>query len=104
MRTTELAELVDVYPTVVALAGLQPPAGLDGKDLSPLWLAGGAMPEGQPPLKAAAFSQFPRCPAAAGGSNATSSTSIVTHHICFTTNDNLFNFMGYSIRTTDWRA
>ena len=65
MRTTELAELVDVYPTVVALAGLQPPAGLDGKDLSPLWLAGGAMPEGQPPLKAAGAAR--RCEPAESG-------------------------------------
>lgn len=27
----------------------------------------------------------------------------VTHHICFETNDNGFGYMGYSIRTQDWR-
>ena len=58
IRTTELAELVDIYPTVAALAGLPPPTDVDGKDLSVLWTT----PAGSPPLKAAAFSQYPRCP------------------------------------------
>jgi arylsulfatase A-like enzyme len=29
--------LLDIYPTVAALAEIQPPAGLDGHDLSPVW-------------------------------------------------------------------
>jgi hypothetical protein len=46
-----------------------------------------------PALKAAAFSQFPRCP----------DNNTVTHHVCFETNDNGFAFMGFSIRSPSWR-
>merc|ERR1719460_2776016 len=47
-RTTELAELVDVYPTAAALAGLPPPARVDGVDLSPVVRG---RHEADPPLK-----------------------------------------------------
>ena len=92
MRTTELCELVDIYPTVVALAGLPvpPPTLIDGKDLSALFAGDGKV---TPPLKPAAFSLFPRCP----------DENPVTHHICFNTNDTLFPFMGFSIRVATWR-
>ncbi len=53
-RTSALAELVDVYPTLCRLAGLPAPEGLEGSDLTPLL--------GDPArkLKDAAFSQYPR--------------------------------------------
>ena len=36
-QTTLLTELVDIYPTLVSLAGLEPPSGqLQGRDLSPV--------------------------------------------------------------------
>ena len=76
---------------MAALAGLPAPPNIDGTDLSPLFASGGA--ELAAPLKAAAFSQFPRCP----------DQNPVTHHICFETNDNGFDFMGFSIRVQDWR-
>jgi arylsulfatase A-like enzyme len=36
---------VDMAPTLLALAGVPAPAGLDGLDLSPVWRAGAALPE-----------------------------------------------------------
>ena len=77
---------------MAALAGLPAPPNIDGTDLSPLFASGGAE-RAAPPLKAAAFSQFPRCP----------DQNPVTHHICFETNDNGFDFMGFSIRVREWR-
>ncbi|MBP7141766.1 MAG: sulfatase [Opitutaceae bacterium] len=35
-------ELIDLYPTLVAMAGLQPPKGLDGRSLVKSWQKGGA--------------------------------------------------------------
>jgi arylsulfatase A-like enzyme len=29
--------LLDIFPTVCSLAGVRPPAGLDGRDLAPIW-------------------------------------------------------------------
>ena len=88
IRTTELAELVDIYPTAASLAGLPLPTDVDGTDLSPLSAGSDA-----PKLKQAAFSQFPRCP----------DDNAVTHHVCFNTNDTGFPFMGFSVRVSMWR-
>ena len=58
-HSRQLAELVDLSPTLAALAGLpQLPPGAEGVSLAPLF-------DKQPltPAKTAAFSQFPRCPA-----------------------------------------
>lgn len=46
-RNQSLAELVDLYPTIVAATGWPIPRGLDGQDLMRTW-------------KSAAFTQFPR--------------------------------------------
>jgi arylsulfatase A-like enzyme len=38
-RSSEaLTYLLDIFPTVLSLAGLDPVQGIDGKDLSPIWL------------------------------------------------------------------
>ena len=54
-----MAELVDLYPTAVELAGLGPvpkEEGLEGTSLVPALLAPGQV------HRRMAFSQFPRCP------------------------------------------
>ncbi|MGJ8639550.1 MAG: sulfatase [Opitutaceae bacterium] len=52
-RTDALVELVDIYPTLCELAGLEQPAHLDGQSFKPL------ITDPSLPWKDAAFSQFP---------------------------------------------
>lgn len=53
-KTDDLAEFVDVYPTLCDLAGLPIPKGLEGISLVPV------MNDPKRPWKKAAFSQYPR--------------------------------------------
>jgi arylsulfatase A-like enzyme len=53
-KTNALVEFVDVYPTLVELAGLAKPDGLEGASLVPL------MENPDRTWKSAAFSQYPR--------------------------------------------
>ena len=57
-RTSKMAELVDVYPTVAELAGLPLPPDVDGASLVPTFFDPAA-PAG---AKDYAFSEFPQCP------------------------------------------
>jgi len=54
-RTTDaLVELVDIYPSLCELAGVTPPAELEGTSFAPL------VDDPDQPWKTAAFSQYPR--------------------------------------------
>ena len=55
-RTLRMAELVDVYPTVAALAGLPAPPDMDGVSLLPAF----ADPSAAPGAESYAFSEFPQ--------------------------------------------
>lgn len=72
-------EAIDVYPTIVELAGIKPAGELSGRSVRPLL----EVPDAE--WKKAAFNQFPRPYGAAIGGRAP-----VTH-------------MGYAVRVNDWR-
>jgi iduronate 2-sulfatase len=54
VRSDALVELVDLYPTLAGLSGLQSPDSLEGVSMAPL------LTKPDLPWKSAAFSQFPR--------------------------------------------
>ena len=93
-RCAGLFDLVSIFPTVAALAGLPPPAGVDGEDLSAL-VSNPDSAVGP----AAAYHQYPAC----GCSHPAIVCFNTTRQACNGSPKNTFNFMGYSVRTADWR-
>ena len=87
-RTSSLVELVDIFPTLAELAGLPPcEENLDGKSLVPLF-------DNQTQVvKTAALSQYPRCGEYEQGHPG----------LCLFTPRNKFDYMGYSMRTDQYR-
>ena len=100
VHTMAIAELVDLFPTLVDLAGLpQPPAsqGLEGSSLLPVLQDPAAA--GQ---KQYAFSQYPRC-------TGFSMYADPNDYECLTITASNFSHMGFSVRSqtmryTEWRA
>ena len=92
--TMAFAELIDIYPTLVELAGLPLPPeseGLEGTSLVPVLhdpAAGGS--------KSMAFSQYPRCPEY-------SMFTDPTDYECLTIAASNFTVMGFSVRVVDAR-
>jgi len=98
-RTWAFAELIDMYPTLVELAGLPlPPAseGLEGTSLVPVLQA-----PNQTGAKTMAFSQYPRCPEY-------SMYSDPVDYECLRIKSHAISHMGFSVRVaaaryTEWR-
>eukprot|EP00656_Telonema_subtile_P036124 TRINITY_DN40092_c0_g1_i1.p1 TRINITY_DN40092_c0_g1~~TRINITY_DN40092_c0_g1_i1.p1 ORF type:complete len:459 (+),score=126.85 TRINITY_DN40092_c0_g1_i1:86-1462(+) len=87
--TGSYTELVDLFPTVVSLAGLPAQSGsLDGTDVSKLF------DEPSLQLKDRAYHQYPAC---------NMKDFNQTRGACNNTPKDQFFAMGYSVRTPDWR-
>ena len=94
--TLAMAELVDVFPTVAELAGLPPPQTAcpgcnEGDSAAPLFT------QLHQPWKKAAFSQYARC----------SRNNITGYYVrcsgAARDDPAVFQAMGYSVRTLQWR-
>ena len=98
-RSTVLAELIDIYPTVLDIIGIDPPKGesLDGRSLAPIFAAPSDVPAAVA-LKPFALSQFMRCPG-----DVTNTSTFWKANSCEFTDRVLFPFMGYTLRTPEWR-
>eukprot|EP00041_Stephanoeca_diplocostata_P022338 m.531580 g.531580 ORF g.531580 m.531580 type:complete len:682 (-) comp22038_c0_seq1:179-2224(-) len=114
--TQALVEAVDIYPTLIDLAaGVgSTPEYLDGKSLRPLLANSSAT------VKLAVFSEFVKCysccrvpdnhPCETGGPAGRCVTPGVTNlsdlsemSTCFAVPREQFDFVGYSVRTNEWR-
>ena len=92
-RTSQMAELVDVYPTVAELAGLPPPPDVDGTSLIRAFIDPTA-PAGATDY---AFSEFPQCP---------SDPAVNLWHTgggCQSVAREQIGFFGFSIRSASFR-
>mmetsp|Transcript_78508 Transcript_78508/g.156037 ORF Transcript_78508/g.156037 Transcript_78508/m.156037 type:complete len:218 (-) Transcript_78508:133-786(-) len=91
--STSLVELVDIYPTLLDLAGVTLSGeALEGTSLMPLL-------EGKPWNKVA-FSQYPRC---LNTSKSHEPPYLGTRDPCIGVPAREFTHMGYTMRTADWR-
>ena len=93
VKTGAIVELVDIFPTIAALAGLPAPLGLDGEDRSALL----SDPMGDHGAKAA-FHQYPACGCDYDETQPRACFN-KTRAACNNTPKNKFNFMGYTMRS-----
>ncbi len=102
--TDTIVQLVDVYPTLLDLAGLAlpPDASLPGKSLAPL-LQSRPQPLESKEAAAAAFSQFPRCLSTAAAPSGLADQGYAWNRQCVLLGNNLIDVMGYSVRVDGWR-
>lgn len=92
--SSALVELVDVYPTLCELAGVPLPQGevLDGESVVPI-LREPATKQ----TKGYALSMYPRCPAS------TDPEKFYLDNKCEFVERSKFPYMGFSLRTPEWR-
>lgn len=88
VKTDSYMDLVNVFATVSALAGLPAPVDTDSVDMSALFDAPNKV------LATEAFHQYPAC---------AMPVLNMTRGSCNNTPRNQFNFMGYSLRNPTWR-
>jgi iduronate 2-sulfatase len=92
-RTSSLVELVDLYPTLAELTNLSLPKGesapIQGQSFASL------LTNPTLPAKKFTITQHPRC--------VKPGTKAWGNNICMQTERSKFSYMGYSIRTDQWR-
>ena len=87
-KAATFIDLVDIFPTLAKLAGIPPPPGVDGDDLSAAFDAPGTA------QKSAAYHQYPACNMKAFNE---------TRGACNNVPREQFDYMSYSVRTPEWR-
>ena len=90
-------ELVDLFKTFSELAGLPvPEAGVEGKSFAPVFdNPAKALAPVDPNVGQVAWAQYPRCPK--------NESKLWTKTECKYTARVNITFMGFSMRTVDWR-
>ena len=100
-QTDAIVQLVDMYPTLLDLAGLAlPDSSLRGKSLVPLLQQ---QPHKKNTSTAAAFSQFPRCLSTAADPSGLADQGYAWNRACVMLPNRLIDVMGYSVRVEGWR-
>jgi arylsulfatase A-like enzyme len=95
-RTSAIVEQIDMYPSLAELAGVPVDLGqesLDGRSWAHLF----EDPSGE--HKSAAYTQYPRC----WPDDSNSSTAFTHMARCAGVERTDFAYMGYSVRTSQWR-
>ena len=102
-RTQAFAELIDLYRTLADLAGApDPEPGVQGASLAPV-VRGTASAPNETGWKTAAFTQMARCFGGKAGDGNDTYTSYEKPDACTSVAPTDIEYMGYSIRTLDWR-
>jgi len=97
VKTGSFVDLVDVFPTVVGLAGLPPPEGVDGEDVSRIF------DDPHTPTKQVAYAQYPVCGQQIHALIERKKWVKHKRDRCSQTPPQLFSGMGYTVRDAAWR-